>query len=176
MKAAPAAANPCAVTGKPSAANPCAMKTKAPAAANPCAAKAKPAAANPCAVGEADSASEATQVPEDLVSTAVATPLTPREIAAAQRRVQKMEKAATTRERQILLDEKRGVAEAWVESMGPERARIKARKTARAFMASAKATRAEKGAKAADIREAIALAIYWRDVCDLIIAAAARPE
>jgi hypothetical protein len=55
--------------------------------------------------------------------------------------------------------------------MGPDQARLKARKTARALMAAAIAARADKGIPAPDVADAMALAAYWRDVCDLIVVA-----
>ncbi len=84
---------------------------------------------------------------------------------------QRLEARATTPAQRVALDEKRAVAETWIQSMGPDQARLKARKTARALMVAAIAARADKGVPAPDVADAMALAAYWRDVCDLIVVA-----
>jgi hypothetical protein len=131
-----------------------------------------PARANPVAPDASIPAVTADLAPLD--SEDVATSLTPAQI--AKRRVRWIEEHASTPRARVALDERRAIAETWMRSMGFDRARIKARKTADVFVLATKAARAAKGARAGDVAQAVAMAIYWRDVHDLIVVAQAEAE
>jgi hypothetical protein len=174
------ASNPCAVVG--SQASSTAVATEQgprSSVAGPAPAVKRTAAANPCAPGAPGVASRPA-TPEDIIAAIeaeeVAPPLTPAEIAGARRRVFRMEGLAVTQDKRTLLDEKRAVAETWIQSIGHDGARIKARKTIRAFVAAAKAAKAEKGKRAPEVVEALASAMYWRDICDLVVVAKAQSQ
>ena len=104
-------------------------------------------------------------------SSALAAALTPSELAAAQRRVERLLQEATTPERKAELQGKQTVAETWIQAIGYDGARVKARSMARAFMAVVNAAEAEKGSRSPEFVQATALVKYWRDISDLIIVA-----
>jgi hypothetical protein len=101
----------------------------------------------------------------------VAAPLTPSELAGAQRRVERLLQEATTPEKKAELQGKQTVAETWIQAIGFDGARVKARNMARAFMAVVNAAEAEKGSRSPEFAQAAALVKYWRDVSDLVIVA-----
>jgi hypothetical protein len=101
----------------------------------------------------------------------VAAPLTPSELAGAQRRVERLLQEATSPEKKAELQGKQTVAETWIQAIGYDGARVKARNMARAFMAVVNAAEAEKGSRSPEFAQAAALVKYWRDVSDLVIVA-----